>query len=73
MAHRIGILQLNSDADLVLWDSHPLQLGATPKQVWIDGIRQLGNPVVGEKGEAMQRVPKTPDWERERKEGSEAR
>ncbi|KAI0710537.1 hypothetical protein C8Q76DRAFT_858520 [Earliella scabrosa] len=29
------------DADIVLWDSHPLALGATPQQVWIDGVAQI--------------------------------
>ena len=59
MAHRIGMLQLGADADVVLWDSHPLQLGATPKQVWIDGIQQLEHPVVADKGEKLQEAPKT--------------
>lgn len=39
--HRIGYLRINYDADVVLWDSHPLSLGATPLQVYIDGIPQL--------------------------------
>ncbi|THU86939.1 hypothetical protein K435DRAFT_867785 [Dendrothele bispora CBS 962.96] len=33
-------------ADLVLWDSHPLSLGATSKQVFIDRIAQLEHPHV---------------------------
>ena len=36
--HRIGYLRTGYDADVVLWDSHPLALGATPIQVFIDGI-----------------------------------
>jgi hypothetical protein len=36
--HRIGYLRIGYDADIVLWDSHPLALGATPIQVLIDGI-----------------------------------
>jgi hypothetical protein len=36
--HRIGYLRIGYDADVVLWDSHPLALGATPIQVFIDGI-----------------------------------
>ncbi|KAI0638507.1 composite domain of metallo-dependent hydrolase [Trametes polyzona] len=43
LSHRIGILREGADADVVLWDSHPLQLGATPRKVWIDGILQVGN------------------------------
>ena len=36
--HRIGYLRTGYDADVVLWNSHPLALGATPIQVFIDGI-----------------------------------
>ncbi|KAI0329537.1 composite domain of metallo-dependent hydrolase [Cubamyces sp. BRFM 1775] len=43
LSHRIGVLREGADADVVLWDSHPLQLGATPRKVWIDGILQVGN------------------------------
>lgn len=35
--HRIGYVKAGYDADLVVWDSHPLSLGATPLQVYIDG------------------------------------
>lgn len=31
--HRLGYVRKNYDADLVIWDSHPLALGATPLQV----------------------------------------
>lgn len=41
MDHRVGSIQRNFDADLVLWTDHPLRLGATPQQVWIDGIAQI--------------------------------
>ncbi|KAJ6538181.1 hypothetical protein DFH09DRAFT_1177759 [Mycena vulgaris] len=51
--------------DLVLWDSHPLALGATPLQVFIDGIPQLKNPSSSLKPDAFQHVPRTPSWERE--------
>ncbi|KZO93082.1 composite domain of metallo-dependent hydrolase [Calocera viscosa TUFC12733] len=40
-AHRLGQLKVGHDADVVVWDSHPLQLGATPLQVYVDGIAQL--------------------------------
>ncbi|PCH40798.1 hypothetical protein WOLCODRAFT_24274 [Wolfiporia cocos MD-104 SS10] len=73
MEHRIGILREGGDADVVMWDSHPLQLGATPKKVWIDGILQIGHDeegiVVGRgKGPAFQSEPSVPNWDRERKE-----
>ncbi|KAH8926367.1 composite domain of metallo-dependent hydrolase [Atractiella rhizophila] len=41
MGHRLGKIKPGYDADIVLWDSHPLSLGASPKQVWIDGIAQI--------------------------------
>jgi hypothetical protein len=55
------------DLDIVLWDSHPLALGATPKQVYIDGIPQITNPYVVPKPESFQTVPKTPDFSQEAK------
>lgn len=48
--------------DVVVWDSHPLQLGATPVQVYIDGIAQLDAPFVNEKPAELQSFPKTPDF-----------
>lgn len=41
LAHRIGHVRAGHDADLVLWDRHPLDLGAAPAQVIIDGVPQL--------------------------------
>jgi imidazolonepropionase-like amidohydrolase len=41
LEHRIGYAKVGYDADLVLWDEHPLRLGATPVQVWIDGLSNL--------------------------------
>ncbi|KAI4859974.1 hypothetical protein F4820DRAFT_438279 [Hypoxylon rubiginosum] len=35
--NRIGWVRPGYDADLVVWDSHPLALGATPLQVVVDG------------------------------------
>ncbi|CAB4400218.1 unnamed protein product [Rhizophagus irregularis] len=43
--HRIGQITVGYDADIVLWDSHPLDLGATPLEVYIDGIPQFDTPV----------------------------
>jgi hypothetical protein len=50
---------------LVIWDSHPLALGATPAQVFIDGIPQLDVPHVVPKPETFQDLPKVPNFDRE--------
>jgi cytosine/adenosine deaminase-related metal-dependent hydrolase len=63
--HRIGYIKLGYDADVVLWDSHPLALGATPRQVFIDGIAQITTPYVNPKPASFQSVPKTPDFSQE--------
>ena len=55
-------------SDLVIWDSHPLALGATPTQVFIDGISQLETPYVVQKPTAFQATPKTPNFDREAEE-----
>ncbi|KAL5631170.1 hypothetical protein ACGC1H_006866 [Rhizoctonia solani] len=60
--HRIGRVKNGYDADIIVWDSHPLSLGATPQQLYIDGIAQLSDPVVVSKPSAFQRIPATPDW-----------
>ncbi|CAG8482075.1 21322_t:CDS:10 [Gigaspora margarita] len=39
--HRIGKISKGYDADVVVWDSHPLALGASPLEVYIDGIPQF--------------------------------
>ena len=78
LSHRIGYLREGSDADVVLWDTHPLQLGATPVKVWIDGVLEV--PVAVEKGGSehevpvgkgkehpyWQEVPEVPNWDKER-------
>jgi hypothetical protein len=80
LSHRLGTLHEGADADLVLWDSHPLQLGATPLKVWIDGILEIpvprkagdtsGDVVVGKGKDApvWREVPRVPDWDAEREE-----
>jgi imidazolonepropionase-like amidohydrolase len=35
--HRVGYIHAGYDADLVVWDSHPLSVGATALNVFIDG------------------------------------
>ncbi|KXH68906.1 amidohydrolase [Colletotrichum salicis] len=39
--HRIGFVRPGYDADLVVWDSHPLSVGATTIQVFVDGREVL--------------------------------
>ncbi|KAI0789155.1 carbohydrate esterase family 9 protein [Abortiporus biennis] len=68
LGHRIGYIKEGLDADLVIWDSHPLSLGATPKQVFIDGIAQLDNPYVLPKPNTFQYAPIVPDFEKEARE-----
>ncbi|KAJ7888524.1 hypothetical protein B0H13DRAFT_2252760 [Mycena leptocephala] len=62
---RVGTLAAGYDADLVIWDSHPLALGVTPVQVYIDGIPQLKEPALLSKPHPFQDVPRTPNWEKE--------
>lgn len=45
---RIGYVRPGFDADLVVWDAHPLSSGATPLQVFIDGRAQLEEAQVKE-------------------------
>ncbi|KAF8500595.1 carbohydrate esterase family 9 protein [Hysterangium stoloniferum] len=63
--HRIGYLRAGYDADLVIWDSHPLALGATPSQVFIDGIAQLTPAYVVAKPKSFQYLPATPNFDKE--------
>ena len=71
MDHRIGYLKEGYDADVVIWDSHPLSLGATPKQVFIDGIPQLKDSYVSNKPRFLQNEPKTPNFDKEAAEAVE--
>lgn len=52
----------------MIWDSHPLALGATPQQVWIDGIPQIHAPHLLAKPDAFQKVPETPNFDKEMEE-----
>ncbi|TFK90568.1 hypothetical protein K466DRAFT_543238 [Polyporus arcularius HHB13444] len=61
--HRIGYVKEGYDADIVLWDSHPLALGATPTQVVIDGILQFPHAHIAAKPAAHQLAPTTPKWD----------
>lgn len=46
--HRIGYCRPGYDADMVVWDAHPLEVGATPLQVFVDGMPQLDDEKVKE-------------------------
>jgi len=67
MNHRIGFIREGYDADLVIWDSHPLSLGATPIQVFIDGIPQLTQSYVTRKPNIFQQTPDVPNYDKEAK------
>ncbi|KAM0201090.1 hypothetical protein ACHAPA_008165 [Fusarium lateritium] len=45
MGKRLGKVKPGFDADVVVWDSDPLSVGATPVQVWIDGTAQYKSPI----------------------------
>ena len=45
LGERIGKVLPGFDADVVVWDSDPLSVGAAPIQVWIDGTPQFEDPV----------------------------
>ena len=45
LGERIGKVKPGFDADVVIWDSDPLSVGAAPSQVWIDGVPQFEDPV----------------------------
>lgn len=62
---------LTNGSDLVIWDSHPLALGATPAQVFIDGIPQLESPHVVKKPKTFQHAPSVPNFDKEAQEAVE--
>ncbi|OCH88880.1 composite domain of metallo-dependent hydrolase [Obba rivulosa] len=65
LEHRIGYIKEGYDADVVVWDSHPLSLGSTPAQVIIDGIAQIPSAYVSAKPASHSRAPNTPNFNRE--------
>lgn len=65
LGHRLGRIQEGYDADVVVWDSHPLSLGATPQQVFIDGIPQFELPHVSAKPPFLQYLPNPPNFDKE--------
>jgi imidazolonepropionase-like amidohydrolase len=48
--HRVGYVRPGYDADIVVWNSHPLSVGATAMQVYIDGRATLDPKTVAESG-----------------------
>ncbi|KAJ4124900.1 hypothetical protein NW768_009240 [Fusarium equiseti] len=62
MGKRLGKVKPGFDADVVVWDSDPLSVGATPVQVWIDGTSQFESPVeLSKQKEAIASVQKVAD------------
>ncbi|KAF0559064.1 composite domain of metallo-dependent hydrolase [Gigaspora margarita] len=55
--HRIGKISKGYDADVVVWDSHPLTLGATPLEVYIDGIPQFNTSSSILENEISKQIP----------------
>lgn len=55
--HRVGYCRAGYDADIVVWDDHPLNRGATPLQVFIDGIKQLNESQVEKSTGAVWTAP----------------
>jgi len=49
----------------VVWDSHPLALGATPIQVFVDGIPQLPGFIKTKKPDNYQQTPRVPNFDKE--------
>ena len=43
MADRIGTLEVGKDADVVVWQGSPLQLGGKPLRVFVDGVQVVGD------------------------------
>ena len=71
--HRLGYVRPGYDADIVVWDSFPLALGATPKQTYIDGIAQMIKPHVIDKPAEAQEVSEAGKYEKEAAEAIAAR
>ncbi|KAF9476425.1 hypothetical protein BDN70DRAFT_882471 [Pholiota conissans] len=68
LGHRVGTIEEGYDADVVIWDSHPLALGATPVQVYVDGIAQLTKPFPLDKPASFQVLPEVPNFDKEKNE-----
>lgn len=62
--HR-SLCTFDLSSDIVIWDSHPLALGATPRQVFIDGIQQIESSFAVQKSHSFQKTPKVPNFDKE--------
>lgn len=71
--HRLGHVRPGYDADLVVWDSFPLAIGATPQQTYIDGIAQIIEPHVTAKPAAAQEISPAGKYDQEIAEVLQAR
>jgi imidazolonepropionase-like amidohydrolase len=67
--HRVGFIRPGYDADIVIWNFHPLSVGATPLQVFIDGKATLdpqqvessqSRVVISQSGEASPSIRPNP-------------
>jgi len=38
LGDRLGTVEVGKDADVLLWDRHPFEIGARPAFVWVEGI-----------------------------------
>ncbi|KAI8063969.1 hypothetical protein BDF21DRAFT_347009 [Thamnidium elegans] len=56
LGHRVGSLRVGYDADLVIWDREPLELGASPIQVFIDGVPLFEETIIEPVAEKKKRV-----------------
>ena len=65
LGHRIGHVREGYDADIVVWDSFPLTLGATPKQTYIDGIPQVVSPNAVDKPAEAQKISPAGEYDDE--------
>ncbi|KAK3896754.1 hypothetical protein C8A05DRAFT_39699 [Staphylotrichum tortipilum] len=66
--NRLGKIKPGFDADIVVWDSDPLSVGASPVQAWIDGTAQFEKPFLLKKpapepivpDESLGKIPEGP-------------
>lgn len=59
MDNRLGFVRPGYDADLVVWDRHPLRVGASPLEVFIDGSSII------KASDSLWTRSKSPDFENE--------
>lgn len=45
LGNRVGTLEVGKDGDVVVWNSHPLIVGAKPTLVFIEGVLWVNNPI----------------------------